>query len=55
MFDVYCYDADTGNVAGAYRNATADQYTMIAMGYNGQGYCVKVVDQANGAVVYTLS
>jgi hypothetical protein len=54
MFDVYVYDADNGDLVGVDPAYTADTYKAAAQRWISQGHTVKVVDLADGVVVYTL-
>ena len=55
LFSLYTYDPDTGEVAGILKDLTEDLYPVKAMeAFCGEGYPVKVVDQFDGCLVYTL-
>lgn len=51
---VYMYDTDTGRCVGAMRDVEPHMWKALATALNGQGYDIKVVDNATRAVIYTL-
>ena len=54
MFDIYLYDADTGECVGVDPEYTEAAYKAAAMNWHNRGRDVKVVDITDGVVVYTL-
>ena len=54
MFDIYIYDADNGELFGIEHSIDESCWKEFANEMHGEGWLIKVVDQADGAVVYTL-
>lgn len=54
MFDIYCYDEDTGSCVGVSPMVPEDRYKAMAEEFHRQGMAVKVVDLEDGVIVYTL-
>ena len=54
MFDIYVYDADDGQLVGVDPGYAEMTVKAAAMSWHAKGHLVKVVDQFDGAVVYTL-
>jgi hypothetical protein len=55
MFDIYFYDADNGELSGIERNVAEEHYKAMAAKFHFDlGYLVKVVDQYDGVIFYTL-
>jgi len=54
MFDIYVYDADNGECIGTDPCYPENKYKAVAMSWHSRGFAVKVVDQFDGCVVYTL-
>lgn len=52
MFDLYIYDS-YGDFIEMIPDVTGDRYAKVAMNLSNEGFSVKVVDQADGVVVYT--
>ena len=55
MFDIYIYSADSvGGAVRIERDQMKYEYKARAILFAQRGFNVKVVDQEDGAVVYTL-
>jgi hypothetical protein len=54
MFDIYVYDANSGDLIGVDPDYAADSYKAAAIRWIDRGCTVKVVDTEDGCVVYIL-
>ena len=54
MFDIYLYDQDNGELFAIEHSIEEGEWKSFAHELNGEGYSIKVVDQNDGVVVYTL-
>ena len=53
MFDVYVYN-ELGEFVDTIHDIAKDRYKALAMKLVAEDFSVKVVDQSDGVVVYTL-
>jgi hypothetical protein len=54
MFDIYIYSPDDGELFGIEHSIEDGFWKSFAEEMHGEGWLIKVVDQADGCVVYTL-
>jgi proteasome assembly chaperone (PAC2) family protein len=54
MYNVYIYDTDTGETAKIIRLGDLKLAKEAARRYNGEGFNIKIVDDFDGCVIYTL-
>jgi hypothetical protein len=55
LYDVYLYDADTGELSGVLHSLEQARWKSVAQEQHfKEGYTVKVYDQLTNHVVYTL-
>lgn len=53
MFDLYIYDS-YGDFIEMIPDVSRDRWVKVAMNLSHEGFSVKVIDQADGVVVYTV-
>jgi hypothetical protein len=55
MFSIYLYDPDTGHMVNCIPDVPQDQWQSLAAHWHHTlNFLVKVVDQTDGCVIYTL-
>lgn len=54
LYDIYMYDPDNGQLVDRHINVPAICYRSLAMSIHCEGYAIKVFDQQEHDVVYTL-
>jgi hypothetical protein len=54
MFDIYLYGLDDGELFAIEHSIEDGYWKSFAQELHQEGWAIKVVDQSDGAVVYTL-
>lgn len=54
MFDIYGYDQDNGELMFIEHSIPQGHFKIFAQELHDEGYDIKVVDQEDGRVVWTL-